>query len=60
MVFDLSIRTFLLPLRVLVALLSVHHGACSSFNRSSFPDEFVFGTASSAYQVQLHFYNNNA
>jgi hypothetical protein len=34
---------------VLVVLLD--YGACSSFNRSSFPAGFVFGSSSSAYQV---------
>ncbi|KAF3330105.1 beta-glucosidase 12-like protein [Carex littledalei] len=40
----------ILALIVLVALLE--HGACSSFNRSSFPPGFVFGTAASAYQYE--------
>jgi len=35
---------------LLLATLSLFHSA-ASLNRSSFPPDFFFGTASSAYQV---------
>ncbi|KAJ4767167.1 Beta-glucosidase [Rhynchospora pubera] len=44
-----SIRNILL-LIVFVAFLD--HGACSAFNRSSFPAGFLFGVGSAAYQYE--------
>jgi len=44
-------NNFIRSLIVLVTLL-LEHGVCSSFNRSSFPPGFLFGTASSAYQYE--------
>lgn len=49
--FELPFKS-IVALIVLVALL-LEHGTCTPFNRSSFPDGFVFGSASSAYQVLL-------
>ncbi|KAJ4747394.1 Beta-glucosidase [Rhynchospora pubera] len=44
-----SIRNILLFI-VFVAFLD--HGACSAFNRSSFPPGFLFGVATAAYQYE--------
>ncbi|XP_020111668.1 beta-glucosidase 12-like isoform X1 [Ananas comosus] len=37
---------------LLVVAVTLERGACSSFNRSSFPDGFIFGTSSSSYQSE--------
>ncbi|KAG4981591.1 hypothetical protein AAZX31_12G229700 [Glycine max] len=37
---------------ILLAALSLFHSAAASLNRSSFPADFFFGTASSAYQYE--------
>lgn len=54
MAFNHAIRFRRIALLIVITVaLLLEHGACSSsFNRSSFPDDFVFGSASSAYQYE--------